>query len=138
MKSTVMIIAFAALPLAVGCGESGPDYPHAALQGAVTLDGAPVETGRVNFMPAAGVKGQPVSAEIEAGRYNAPDVPLGNMTVTFSMTQETGKMITEGDREPYPEIISIVPPHYAQGIAVNVTGDNAAQDFALTSTEASR
>ena len=121
--------------MVAGCfGGSGVEYPHAELQGAVTLDGTPVESGRVNFMPAAGSEGQPVSADIKAGRYEAPDVPLGQVTVTFSMTKETGNMITEPEREPYPEIISIVPPHYAQGVPLNVTGDNDAQDFALTTT----
>lgn len=139
MKSGELLLAGAIAALLVsGCGMgSGPQYPHAKLEGAVTLDGTPVDTGRVNFMPAPGVQGQPVSADIAAGRYSAPDVPLGSVTVTFSMTKETGQMITEGDREPYPEIVSIVPPHYAQGISVNVTGDNAAQDFALTTSEAS-
>ena len=130
------ICCVAFCPLVTGCMEPGPDYPHAKISGAVTLDGANVESGRVNFMPTAGVKGQPVSADIVDGRYSQDDVPLGNVTVTFNITKDTGEMITEGDREPYPKIVSIVPAHYAQGISLNVTGDNAAQDFALTSTPA--
>ena len=138
------VIAFALSLLSlsvmtIGCGSgSGPDYPHAKLTGAVTLDGAPVDSGRVNFMPAPGSEGQPVSADIQAGQYQAPDVPLGQVTVTFSMTKATGNMISEGDRQPYPEIVNVVPKRYAQGIPLQVSGDNVAQDFVLTSTETTR
>ena len=131
-------VAVALLALAaIGCGEAGPNYPHAALSGAITLDDAPVETGRINFIPGSGVAGSPVAADVLDGRYEATEVPLGQLTVTFSLTKATGKMIVEGDREPYPEIISIVPPHYAQGLPLQVTGDNPAQDFHLT-TKAAR
>ncbi len=118
-----------ALALA-GCQEAGPDYPQATLEGAVTLDGTPVDAGRVNFMPASGTPGVPTSADIEAGSYKA-EVPLGNVTVTFSVTKNTGEMIIEGDRQPYPKIVSVVPHQYSDGIQLNVSGDNAAQDFAL-------
>ena len=140
MKAGELFVTLVALvlPLAGCSGSSGPGYPHAKLQGAVLIDGAPVASGRVNFMPAAGTTGVPVSAEIVSGTYQASDVPLGSNTVTFSLTKDTGKMIAEGDRQPYPEIVSIVPPQYAQGFQLNVTGDNSAQDFALTTTEAPR
>ena len=135
-RTAAPVLLASTLSLAVaGCGDSGPEYPHAKLSGAVSLDGAPVETGRVTFMPTGGAAGQPVSADIAAGRYDARDVPVGEMTVTFSITQGTGQMITEGDRAPYPEIVSIVPSRYAQGIPLQVTANNSAQDFALTTSK---
>lgn len=127
---TVVLIA-AAFASVIACKPGGADYPAARLAGSVSIAGAPVSEGRVHFMPNAGTPGTPITAEISAGNYVAESVPLGNVTVTFSAAKETGNMVREANREPYPEIVSIIPPQYSPGIPLSVTGDNDAQDFAL-------
>jgi hypothetical protein len=114
-----------------GCGSRKTEYPAARLAGSVTIAGTPIAVGRVHFMPNAGTHGTPVTAEIAAGNYVADSVPLGNVTVTFSAAKETGNLVREANREPYPEFVSIIPAQYSEGIPLNVTGDNDAQNFSL-------
>jgi len=115
----------------VACGRSGPEYPAARLAGSVRIGDEPIADGRVHFMPNAGTSGAPITAEITNGEYVAQDVPLGAVTVTFSASKHTGNMVRETNREPYPEIVSIIPAQYSQGIPLNVAGDNDAQNFEL-------
>lgn len=118
--------------LAGGCGESRPQYPAARLEGSVTLNGAVLATGTIQFHPQEANHGPVVQAEIHEGRYVAATVPLGKVLVILNATKPTGKMIT-GYSEPYPEMVSLIPEKYRLGIPIQVTGDNAAQDFPLTS-----
>jgi hypothetical protein len=122
----------------VGCGGSGTDYPTARVTGSVSIDGEMVESGHVNFMPAPGSEAHPVSAEIESGKYLAENVPLGPSVVTFSISRPTGRIISEPDRTPYPEILNAVPPQYANGMEIQISKDSPTQDFLLTTDEQSR
>ena len=117
---------------APGCGESGPSYPAARLEGSVTLDGEPITEGQIQFVSRDGGQVAAVSAEIADGRYRAEWVPMGSVSVMISATRETGKMITEYST-PYPEVVSIIPERYRSGIQLEVTGDNLQQDFKLLS-----
>ncbi len=117
------------LPL-VGCGGNAKPYPTAKVAGVVTIDAKPIESGTINFIAAQGT-GE-ASAEIKAGAFAAQDVPKGNVRVFVIATQETGKMVP-GSSEPVPEVISIVPAHYAQGIEIQVAGDEANRQIELTS-----
>jgi hypothetical protein len=136
IATSLTVVLVAALFASVtACKPAGPEYPAARLAGSVSIAGAPISEGRVHFMPNAGTPGTPVTAEISAGNYIANSVPLGNVTVTFSAAKETGNMVREANREPYPEIVSIIPPQYSQGISLSVTGDNDAQDFALVTNK---
>jgi hypothetical protein len=65
------------------------------------------------------------------GKYDCPDVPLGKVRVYFSVMRPTGKMITESDNRPFPEVASIIASKYASGIEIDVTGDNSNQNFDL-------
>ena len=98
----------------------------------MTLDGKPIAEGTISFLPQGSGQASPASAEIADGRYEARAVPLGKVLVQITATQQTGRMIT-GSGEPVPEILSIIPRKYAEGISIEVTGDNATQDFPLTS-----
>ncbi len=121
--------------LLAGCGQSGPSYPAAKLEGNVTIDKQPVANGTVQFMPeqaAAGSVAQPVSVPIQDGRYLAPAVPKGKVRVLFTANRATGKMITEYST-PYEEVVSIVPKKYQGGISLEVSGDMPNQNFELTS-----
>jgi len=114
-----------------GCGEESSENT-ARLKGSVTLDGDPIAKGTINFLPEEPGQAAPASAQIAAGQYDVKAVPLGKVRVQIIATRETGRMIT-GSSEPVPEVLSIIPPKYAQGISIQVTGDNSQQDFPLTS-----
>jgi len=114
-----------------GCGKES-DGRSARLKGRVTLDGKPIAQGTINFLPEKSGQTPPASAQIADGYYEARGVPLGKVRVQITATRETGRMIP-GSSQPVPEVLSIIPPKYAQGISIEVTGDNPQQDFPLTS-----
>src|SRR4051812_46137317 len=69
----------------VGCSDSKPTVPLVKLEGAVTVDKAPLEKGAILFSPADVSQGAaPVSVPIEGGRYSAPAVPKGKVRVTIT------------------------------------------------------
>jgi hypothetical protein len=109
-----------------GCGDSKIPPPSATLAGVVKLGAAPIETGRIHFMPTGSGQGQPVTAEITAGQYRADQVPLGAVRVTFTANKSTGE-----NSRGYRETESTIPPDYAQGISLEVSGDSLSQDFVL-------
>jgi hypothetical protein len=66
--------------VAIGCGSDGPKI--GAVEGTVTVDGVPANTGSVVFTDA---KGQTISGQIQAdGKYRAVGVPVGDMKVTVT------------------------------------------------------
>ena len=114
-----------------GCRKES-DGRSTRLKGRVTLDGKPIAEGTLNFLPEKAGQTPPASAQIADGYYDARAVPLGKVRVQIIATRETGRMIP-GSSQPVPEVLSIIPPKYAQGISIEVTGDNPQQDFPLTS-----
>lgn len=125
------------LVAAIGCGGSDkPSYPSATIQGSVTIDGVPVNEGSLQFMPGKDVKGQVAQAAITAGKFEAKNVPVGNLRVMFNITRPTGKMITEYST-PYPEVENLVPEKYRDGVDLLVSGnDNVSFDL-VSQAEAS-
>jgi len=116
-----------------GCGKES-DGRSTRLKGRVTLDGAAIAEGTISFLPEKSGQSPPASARIADGYYDARAVPLGKVRVQITATRETGRMIP-GSSQPVPEVLSIIPPKYAQGISIEVTGDNPQQDFPLTSKQ---
>jgi len=117
----------------VGCGRSeGPKT--ATVSGKVTLNGAPLESGAINFLPADGV-GIPSGAKIANGTYRA-DVPLGAKRVEIRAPKVVGqKDAYEGDpKSPKIDLIEeLIPPRYnAQSeLKATVAAGSNAQDFSL-------
>lgn len=56
----------------IGCGDSVEGPPRAAVSGTVTLDGQPLETGTIRFVPAAQTEGPKTSAAIINGTFEIP------------------------------------------------------------------
>jgi hypothetical protein len=130
-----LLLAVTLLVTAIGCGDSGNALKTATVAGTVTIDGTPVESGTLNFIsdqPTGNASGD-ASAEIRNGQFAAKRVPLGKLRAFIVANKATGKMIP-GSSEPVPEMISIVPGHYAQGIEITVAGDEADRKLELTST----
>jgi hypothetical protein len=99
----------AALTLLItGCGGGG-DVAH--VQGAVTINGQPVPAdamGNVTFQPTESGKGRTVSAPLEGGHYDLPEVPVGSYRVTISIQKPNGKMIDNGRGAPAEDYDNLV------------------------------
>jgi hypothetical protein len=75
----------------IGCSAdaSAPrdPLPRVAVSGAVTLDGAPLPEGMIQFNPAPGTEGPPAAGEIRDGKFSIekPQGPVpGQYKVTIS------------------------------------------------------
>lgn len=120
MKSiTGLVFTFLMALTICGCAAEKPKFPSTSVVGEVTIDGAPVKEGTLQFMPAPETKGQVAQANIVDGKFAAKNVPIGKLRVMFNITRKTGKMITEYST-PYPEIEDLVPEKYRSGIDVTV------------------
>ena len=83
--------------LIAGCGPS-----MLTVEGTVTWDGTPVETGTISFLPADG-KGPSFGGELKNGSYRveaAEPAALGAKNVTITGVRKTGKMIEAGPPAP--------------------------------------
>jgi hypothetical protein len=117
--------------LITGCG--GSTGPQAHLSGTVTINGDPVPAdaqAALSFRPVQG--GEAVSVPITNGRYDSPNTPQGSVSVKFHISRPIGpvKRSEHGGTE-YRDIESLVPPEYAAGMTIEVSGDNLNQDFEL-------
>ena len=82
------------LLLGGGCGSD--EVKRVAVKGTVTLDGAPLEQGRILFEPAAGNTGPSAGASIQGGVFEVPaagGVVAGKNRVRINANKPTGKKI---------------------------------------------
>lgn len=93
----------AALMLA-GCGQGGPT--RCEVVGKVTLDGQPVATGEVLFLPADGI-GPSDACPIVNGEFKGQVTP-GAKQVQVNSTKDTGKVAPDG----LPDYQNIIPKQY--------------------------
>jgi hypothetical protein len=123
---------------AIGC--SADTGGRVTISGDVTLNGAPLETGTISFMPADG-KGATAGATITAGKYETEIAPGAKKV---SITAE--KVISQRPRDPadpsgeqITETQKLIPPQYNDQTTLTVdvpaTGKKDA-NFALTGTPA--
>ncbi|MCG8586697.1 MAG: hypothetical protein MI757_18495 [Pirellulales bacterium] len=114
----------------VGC-SGGPNYPTATLAGKVTIDGKPMENGRMQFIPQEDQQAHPTFVEVSGGSYRVDDAPVGKITVTFTATELVGEK-QEYD-QTLPVYKNLVARKYRDGITIEIQGDDASRDFSLTS-----
>lgn len=116
----------------VASGCSGSSGPMATVQGAVLVDGEPVERGLISFTPMQSDSGKAVTAEILNGRYQSSAVPMGRVLVQIHATKETGKTLTDpSEGGEYAETVDIVPEKYKSGIEITVSEPEESHDFDL-------
>lgn len=84
-SSSWLILACLAV-LAPGCSQGDG---QGRVQGTVTLDGVPLKTGSVRFVPVAG-QSSTAGAEIVDGKFEAAVAP-GKMRVEFTAPKVAGK-----------------------------------------------
>ncbi len=128
-------VLIALLLFVLGCGCGGSYAPTTTVEGTVSIDGTPVDTGTISFTPMELEAGTVVTADIRGGEYRARRVHTGRNMVRFEVMEETGKMVTDESEggDPYPERIDRVPNQYRGGVEVTVTDDDESHDFELTS-----
>ena len=99
----------------VGCGGSN----RGAVEGSVTLDGTPIESGAITFRPTGETKGATAGGEIKNGRYAIPAESgpvVGTNRVEISAWKETGRMVSAALGDPNagmkPEVVEAVAPRF--------------------------
>jgi hypothetical protein len=125
------------LALLVGCGSGGP-----SAEGTVTFNGAPVDGGKIIFVPSGGagpVKVRPASADIKDGKYFVDD--LHNLTpgpyrVEIFWKQKTGKKVVNRSDPPnkIDETRQVIPPKYNKASRATVEVKPGANKFDYTLT----
>ena len=134
-KKIVSIIAFSCILTCfvaiVGCQKNDG---LCSVEGTVTLDGAPLAEGTINFGPMAGSHGTATGAKITDGKYSAR-ASAGEMVVTVrSQKRET---VQDPDHGEMITATEIIPEKYNQQSELKATiqpGKNTF-DFDLKTTE---
>jgi hypothetical protein len=124
-----LLIACLGLWLFSGCGGAASDAPVlVTVRGNITLDGKPLATGEVLFVPADGV-GRSDAAPISAGQYEMK-CTVGDKTVSITANEEVPSKTPGG----IPDYIKLVPAKYNSKttLKASVTGDKESTiDFKL-------
>ena len=77
-----------------GCGSNG----RSTVEGMVTLNGQPIESGAMSFRPLDG-KTPTVGCFITAGRFRL-QVPIGSMRVEITAMEKSGKGVSTAQGAP--------------------------------------
>lgn len=142
MNAPVRMIAIASAVFVTclsGCSSSSEDgIARVAVSGKVTLDGQPLATGYVTFVPKG--DGPSAGGEIQDGQYSiaAADGPsAGNYKVEIRSMAPTGRKVPNYDGAPgetVDETYDTVPANYNVRSELNVeirSGSADTHDFAL-------
>lgn len=104
-----------ALAAIAGCGGPADGFERFPVEGTVTLDGAPLKAGTINFI--AQQEGASSTAEVEGGafRLDGDDgLSPGPYRVEIFSVQATGKRVPDADNPGtlVDEITNVVPQRY--------------------------
>ncbi len=123
------------LTMAWGCGQSSGQakFPSVRLEGAVTVDGKPIEEGTIQFVPSDKSAGGVTQAVILQGRYVAPRVPLGKVTAMLFAAQPPPPSPETITTDYQPVKVLTIPDRYKNGFPIEVKEDKSDVDFAMTS-----
>ena len=109
------------LGIVSGCGGSdGLDRLH--IKGTVKVNGAPLESGRISFLPTEGTSGPATGTVIESGQFEIPlaQGPVqGKHRIEIMAVRPTGQKIREGSGSENPdalveEVEQYIPQKYNQ------------------------
>ena len=95
MRKTVVAVLMTLCLGCLGCGK-GDGLDRAAVEGKVTLDGAPVQEGSITFFPTGGTEGPSAGGPIENGRYSlsgAEGPVVGRHRVEIHAPRPTGEKV---------------------------------------------
>jgi hypothetical protein len=127
-----LAILCTALALLPGCGSGGSET---AVTGAVTYNGAPVESGVITFSPIGG--GTSFGAKIEGGKYRPDKVYSGEYRVMIMATQSASAPRSREEAQQQGASPTKTPnyiPENAEGNGqtVEIKPGDQTLDFALT------
>jgi len=116
-----------------GCGPT--DSAKGTVTGEVTLDGQPLKTGLIRFVPVDG-KTPTADTTITDGKFSAV-VPLGEKKVEISAPKVVGKlkMYDTPDSPVVDQVKDIIPPQYNVRTTLTMTVQKGTQErrFEVTS-----
>jgi len=129
-RLTVMIMLAA---LSSGCGSGSKDPPLFSVSGKVTLNGAPVESGTIQFIP-SDLKGSTSGTAIRDGLYTT-SLPKGLMKVEIRSSKIVGtRKVYQTPDSPTEDIVEEqIPEKYNQQTTLELMVDANSKDcnFAL-------
>ena len=118
--------------LIVGCAKKSN---RGTVSGNITLDGEPLKSGVIRFVPADGATAT-ADSMITDGKFSA-DVPPGDKKVSISAPKVTGKRrMYETPDSPTIDIVQeLLPAKYntQSELTLTVTAGSQGKDFPLTS-----
>jgi hypothetical protein len=131
----------------VGC-SSGTGPNRVEIAGVVTIDGTPIGSGQIVFIPDGGTEGIYSGGEIVDGKFAIPKTKgptSGNYLVRITGYRSTGKKVSEGSGSESPdqlvdEIEQYVPESYNKNSKLMIdlqTADRKNLRFDLTTSPSS-
>lgn len=132
-----LALAFCLAALSAGCGEAGDGLAREAVSGSVKLDGQPLKSGSISFLPDGPGSPQGGGAPIIDGKYTiakAQGLPPGKYKVTISSAGGPPPPGEAPGGGAMPK--ETVPDKYNAKSALTAevkAGQSAAIDFALES-----
>jgi hypothetical protein len=123
------------LAIVLGCSHA---TERRAIEGTVTLDGKPLETGSITFMPQPGTKSPTAGGSISQGRFSvspAGGVFAGKFRVEITASRKTGRQV-ESPRSGgmVDETVPLIPTQYNRDskLTAEITAQGANHfEFAL-------
>jgi hypothetical protein len=133
IEKTILPLMLLALLNILGCG--GPDK-RAEVSGTVRLNGQPLASGSIAFVPTVGNTGPSSGGVITDGRYSVPrtkGVAIGKNRVSILSTVKTGRKIDIGRSDLQDEWLQVVPAKYNEQseIVCDIKPGSNQQDFDL-------
>jgi hypothetical protein len=133
LRAASLVVALAAgVATAPGCSSGAAS---SQISGTVTLDGAPLKTGQIRFVPVDG-QTPTAGAVITDGKYSTKLAP-GEKTVEISSPREAPARPMYSDAPPPPAAAGgeLVPARYNANteLKIEIKGGDNTKDFALTS-----
>ena len=124
----------------LGCSGTSHEPARFPVSGSVELDGKPIQTGTITFIPEGATQGPSAGATINEGRFSIPAEggPVkGDYKVLINALRKTGKQIPVGSPSPpgtmMEEKIESIPAQYNSASTLRVTiGATPTHDFRLT------
>jgi hypothetical protein len=126
---------FAVYAISMAVGGCSADTGKGTVSGTVTLDGQPLKSGLIRFVPADG-QTPTAEATITDGEFSA-EVPVGEKQISISAPKAVGKRPAyQTPNSPMIDIVEeLLPARYnmTSELKLNVTGGRQTEDFKLES-----
>jgi len=130
MKKLISLLVCLLLVTMLGCG---PASDFTSVSGTVNLDGEPLKSGNITFMPADGGT-RTSSGEIVDGHYTLSTVQKGDGAPDGKYNVAISSWSVEPSMES-PKGVSAIPKKYTDGktsgLTADVTKENHTFDFEL-------